>query len=262
MGLDVALGVVVLIAAIRGWLQGFLYQAIRLGGLVACVYLAAPVRDQAKPHVAAYLPSIRPDLVDRLLWWVAASVAYIVIVGVATLVLKMTKRPEVPGMPPQRSRNDQFAGFLLGIAKGAVIGAFLVGALDAYGMKQIESIPWAEKQAKGSMALKWNTQYHPAARIWESAPVRHLVNHINRMGLEGPQETVPTDANSKAGDRPVVQTASKRGSEALSKRVSQGDAPADPPAPVASPGKAKVAARPESSLDDLKDALEAASRPK
>ena len=263
MGLDVALGVVILFTAIRGWLQGFLYQAIRLGGLLACVYLAAPVRDQAKPHVAAYLPSIKPDLVDRLLWWVAASVTYIVIVGVATLVLKMTKRPEVPGMPPQRSRNDQFAGFLLGIAKGGLIGAFLVAALDVYGMKQIESIPWAEKQAKGSMALKWNGQYHPAARIWESAPVRHLVNHIHRMGLDGPSETVPTDANGKAGDRPIVQTASKGRSEASRKGVAQGEAPADPPAPAASPSKGKVAAaRPESSLDDLKDALDAASRPK
>ena len=54
MGLDVALGVIILIAAIRGWLQGFVYQAIRIGGLVAGIYLAAPVRDQAKPHIVAY----------------------------------------------------------------------------------------------------------------------------------------------------------------------------------------------------------------
>src|SRR6516162_5493091 len=126
MGLDVALGVVILIAAIRGWLQGFIYQFIRIGGLIACVYLAAPVRDQVKPHVRGYLPSIPPDLADRLLWWVSASATYIVLVGALTLVLKMTRRPEIPGMIPQRSRNDQFAGFLLGIAKGGLIAAFLV----------------------------------------------------------------------------------------------------------------------------------------
>ena len=56
MGLDVALGIVILIAAIRGWLQGFVYQAVRLGGMIACVYLAAPVRDQAKPYI---LPTCR-----------------------------------------------------------------------------------------------------------------------------------------------------------------------------------------------------------
>ena len=207
MGLDVALGVVILIAAIRGWLQGFLYQVIRIGGLIASVYLAAPVRDQAKPYVATYLPSLKPDLLDRLLWWPSASVCYIVIVGAATLALKMTKRPEIPGMPPQRSRNDQFAGFLLGIAKGGLIGAFLVSALDSYGLKQIESVPWAEKQAKSSLALQWNNQYHPAAKIWTSVPVRHFVNHIQRMGLPGPAGSSPDDATEDPADHPVVQTA-------------------------------------------------------
>ena len=32
MGLDLALGVIVLLAAIRGWLKGFVLQAIRLSG--------------------------------------------------------------------------------------------------------------------------------------------------------------------------------------------------------------------------------------
>ena len=91
MGLDVALGIVILIAAIRGWLQGFVYQAVRLGGMIACVYLAAPVRDQAKPYILPYLPTVKPVVMDRLLWWVAAALAYIVLVGATTLVLKMTK---------------------------------------------------------------------------------------------------------------------------------------------------------------------------
>lgn len=43
MGLDLALGVIILIAAFRGWLQGFVSQALRIAGLIACVYLAEPV---------------------------------------------------------------------------------------------------------------------------------------------------------------------------------------------------------------------------
>ena len=75
MGLDLTLGVIILIAAFRGWFQGFVSQAVRLGGVIACVYLAEPVRDYAKPHVLPYLPSIQPELVDRLLWWVSAAVS-------------------------------------------------------------------------------------------------------------------------------------------------------------------------------------------
>ena len=77
MGLDLALGVIVLLGAIRGWLKGFILQAIRLSGVVACVYAADPVRDLAKPYVVPHLPSIRPELVDRLIWWSAAAVSYV-----------------------------------------------------------------------------------------------------------------------------------------------------------------------------------------
>ena len=48
MGLDIALGIMVLLGAIRGWFKGFVLQAIRLSGLVGCVYAAGPVRDYAQ----------------------------------------------------------------------------------------------------------------------------------------------------------------------------------------------------------------------
>ena len=94
------------------------------------MYLAAPVRDQVKPYVTSYLPAIPPNCWICCCWWAAASVTYIVLVGTATLGLNMTKRPEIPGMPLQRSRNDQFAGFLLGAAKGVLVGAFLLAAME------------------------------------------------------------------------------------------------------------------------------------
>jgi uncharacterized membrane protein required for colicin V production len=264
MGLDVALVVVILIAAIRGWLQGFLYQVIRIGGLIACVYLAAPVRDQAKPYVATYLPVMPPDLVDQILWCVSASVTYIVIVGAATLALKMTRRPEIPGILPQRSRHDQFAGFLLGIAKGGLVGAFLVAALDIYGSKQIALIPWADQQAKSSLALRWNEQYHPAARIWHSAPVRHFVSQIQRMGSQGPAESSPPDATKVGEERPVVQTARKAPSEGSSEAARREDPQVGPPAPPA-PHAAKAQQTDpelEQAVEEIKSALDAASKPK
>ena len=55
MWLDVILGGIILIAGFRGWFQGFVSQAVRIAGLVACVYLAEPVRDYAKPHVLPVL---------------------------------------------------------------------------------------------------------------------------------------------------------------------------------------------------------------
>ncbi len=264
MGLDVALGVVILIAAIRGWLQGFLYQIIRVGGFIACVYVAVPVRDQVKPYVLPYLPTIQPDLIDRLLWWVSAGLCYVVIVGVATLLLKITRRPEIPGLPPQRNRNDQFAGFLLGIAKGVLIGIFLVSGLRTYALKQIESIPWAETQAKTSLAIQWDDQYQPATKIWTSLPVRHFVNYIQRMGLQDPADQPAPGEENQAGDRPVVKTARRTEREATGKLSRPGDSQTLPPAPPAPRAQRTRGINPVSDhpTPETKSLLEAPANPK
>jgi uncharacterized membrane protein required for colicin V production len=264
MGLDVALGVVILIAAIRGWLQGFIYQVIRFGGLIACVYLADPVRDQVKPYVLPHLPTIQPELVDRLFWWISAGLSYVVIVGVSTLLLKITRRPEIPGIPPQRPRNDQFAGFLLGIAKGALVGAFLVAALQKFALKQIETIPWAEAQAKTSLAIQWDEHYHPALRIWNSVPVRHFVNHIQRMGLQSPAESPATEMLDETEDGPVVKTARRGETDATGKTARAAETQSAPPAPPAPKSSEAQATDPEleKAVKDLKDALDAPARPK
>ena len=81
MGLDIALGVVIFLAAIRGWFKGFLYQTVRIAGLIACVYLAAPVRQQVRPHLAPHFTSIQPEMLDRILWWGSCVASYVVLVG-------------------------------------------------------------------------------------------------------------------------------------------------------------------------------------
>jgi uncharacterized membrane protein required for colicin V production len=191
MGLDLVLGAVILLAAFRGWTHGFISQAVRIGSLIACIYLADPVRRQAKPHVLPYLNSVPAEFVDRLLWWVSAVATYIVLVGLATLVIKMTRSPEIPGIP-QSSRNDQFAGFLFGTLKGLLVAAFATAGIQNYGMKQVQSVSWVEEQAKASWALKWNEEYQPASRIWSSHPVRRFVGHIERMGLQKPGPSTPS----------------------------------------------------------------------
>jgi uncharacterized membrane protein required for colicin V production len=207
MGLDLALGVIILIAAFRGWFQGFVSQAVRLTSLVIAVYMAVSVRDYAKPHVLPYLTTIQPDLVDRLLWWVSFVVTYLVLAGVAMLVVKMTRRPEIPGIS-QSGRNDQFAGFFLGASKGLLIVAFMAAGIQNYGLEQAKNVSWAEDQAKASWALKWNETYQPARKIWASKPVRHLVEHVKRMGFKPPGDPIETRGGDLE-DESLVRTASR-----------------------------------------------------
>jgi uncharacterized membrane protein required for colicin V production len=210
MGLDLTLAVVVLIVAFRGWLHGFLSQSVRIASFIACVYLADPVRDHAKPYVAPYLETIQPDLVDRLLWWVSAVMTYVALVGIATLVVKMTKRPEIPGISETR-RNDQFAGFLLGAMKGLLLAAFLAAGIQKYGLEQVKTVAWAEEQAKASWALQWSAAYQPVPRIWSSRPVQHFVNHVNRMGLQKPSESSESPLGQDLDDASLLGTGIRGG---------------------------------------------------
>src|SRR5262249_13880031 len=127
MGLDLILGVVILVAAYRGWSQGFISQVVRITSFVACVYIADRVRNLARPYATPYLVNVPADLVDPVLWWVSAVVTFVVLVGVASLIVKMTRRPMIPGIPDS-DRNDRFAGLMLGALKGLVVAAVIAAA--------------------------------------------------------------------------------------------------------------------------------------
>jgi hypothetical protein len=205
MGLDIALGIMVVLGAIRGWFLGFVSQAIRLGGLVGCVYAAAPIRDQARPYVVPYLTSVPPTILDRMLWWTSAAAAYVAMVGLASVAVKVYRRR--PYGEPEPNRADQFAGMLLSAGKAAVVAAFLVGAIDRFALSWIKQVPWATDLTTSSTALVWHEQYHPSERIWTAAPVQHFVGYVQKMGVASPSET-PTDKPSTP-EAPPVQTASR-----------------------------------------------------
>jgi len=201
MGLDITLGVIVFLAAIRGWLKGFLYQAVRIGALIACVYLADPVRKQVRPHIAPHFTSIQPEMLDRILWWAGCVVSYVVIVGVASLLVAIAKRPEEPGMKVAGNPNDRLGGFLLGAAKGCLVAIFVTAGIQKYALGQLAVIPWAEEQVKGSKALAWNQLYEPVPLIWQSGPIRQFVGHVQRMGLAAPEGSPPTPPTGQVAER-------------------------------------------------------------
>jgi uncharacterized membrane protein required for colicin V production len=197
MGLDLALGTIILFAAIRGWLKGFVSQSVRLAGFVASFYLADPIREQARPFALAKLPTIDPGLVDRMLWWVSVVISYVVLVGLTTLAMQMMRTPPAKGMQ-STARNDQFAGFMLGVAKGLLIAAFLAAGVQKFATNLVPKATWVHNQTEGSWALKWTDQYQPVPKIWATSPVRSFVAHIQRNGFP---PTTNTEVSSQVAER-------------------------------------------------------------
>lgn len=195
MGMDIILGLMVLIAALRGWFRGFFAQAIRIGALIGGIYVAGPLRDLARPIVAARLTSMTPELLDRLLWWVAAVVAFVVLTGVATGILTASRRriASASGAAGPSHRGDQSAGALLGATKGAIVVSFLVAAIQPYTPEYVSSGGWVGEQVETSYVLAWSARYEPARRLWDAEPVQALVAHVREMGLGGSDTDAETE---------------------------------------------------------------------
>ncbi|HEV3166663.1 MAG TPA: CvpA family protein, partial [Isosphaeraceae bacterium] len=148
------------------------------------------------------LKGIKPELLDRLLWWSACVLSYVVTVGLATWLVRVYRRR--PYGEPDLYRGDQAAGFMLGGAKGAIIAMLFASSLQHYALGYVQKVGgWPEQQAQTSYSLAWNEKYHPAARLWSLAPVQNFVAYVQRMGL-----TPPADGTQEAAV-PPVQTASR-----------------------------------------------------
>ncbi len=217
MGVDITLGVLILLCAVRGWLRGFLRQAIPLGSLVAGIYLSDPLRELARPHARKSFPSIGPEIMDRLLWWSCAAGSYLVLAGVGLSILRSMKKRTYGD--PEPNRADQGAGFTLGALKGAILASFIAWGISESRTTYLAATPFVEKQAKESKALVWSDQYKPARTLWTSIPVQSLVNRVKSRGLWLDQTPAsPTDpalskietAKPEASVAPPLRTAQAR----------------------------------------------------
>jgi Colicin V production protein len=190
MGLDLVLGAIVLLAALRGWFRGFTSQAVRLASFIGCFYLADPVREEIRPYIIPRLPLIDPALLDRIFWWVSAVIAYILMLAVLSLAVRLMRTPPEPGEPMPR-REDRIGGMFLGVGKGLLAAALLSALVLKFDEDLARHAPWAQRQTTGSFAMKWTRQYQPVPRIWAAPPVRHFVEHIQRNGMGQKAEAEP-----------------------------------------------------------------------
>jgi len=196
MGLDLVFGAIVLILAIRGWFQGFLSQAVRIGALIAAVYVAGPLRDFAVPVAASHLTSIDRGALAQALWWLSAIVAFLVISGVALGMLGRYRNRRhserlAQGLPSHR--GDHSAGALFGALKGAILVAFLASGMLPYTSAWLDAGGWVGDQVAESKLLAWSDRYRPAERIWKSEPVQGFVDHVWTMGVKGGSQPAGKD---------------------------------------------------------------------
>jgi len=213
MAIDIAAGVMILLASIRGLRRGFLAQAIGLAALIGCVYAADPLRDLALPYAQAKFPTIQAPLFAKLLWWVAAVLGFVVMAGLATTIVKLLKAKPYEG-EPEKAPVDRGGGFVFGALKGAVVTAFLLWGLQAYEPAILKLGPWVEQQVTKSRVLMLSRTHHPAERLWHAVPVQAFVARVKSRGFwQRPSEEKEAEpaSSEKRSDAEPVQAAVSRG---------------------------------------------------
>ncbi len=207
MGLDLALGTLVLIWAVRGWLKGFILQAIGLAGLIGAIFAAAPARELVRPYAHSYLPSIQPVILDRLLWWSSAVLVMALIGGLGGWLFRLSKK-RTYGLP-EPNRADQGAGFVLGAAKGLILTSFLVAGVQNYLPSNFKESQLFQDQAKDSKAMSWAELHHPAETIWSMPPVQAVVGIVKKNGLGASDIPESKSAEPAADPAATVKTLEK-----------------------------------------------------
>jgi uncharacterized membrane protein required for colicin V production len=206
MGLDITLGILVLLGGIRGWIKGFLLQAIQVGALIGSIFLADPIRDLARPYLAPHLPSLQPALIDRMLWWAAAVLGYIVISGVPSSLVRLIRSR--PAAELDARWGDCGIGFLLGAAKGLVFVSFLTWGLQSFAVPRYAADPgWIGKQLSTSRGLELARRHEPGRQIWTSEPVQLVVDRVRTRGL-GAGSVAPAAPDATAApitDGPAIE---------------------------------------------------------
>lgn len=179
MGLDLALLLVVAIFGIRGLMSGFVIPVVKLTALVSAFYLAGPIRDACQDNVHPYFSAIEAATFSKILWWALVFISYIVMAGLASLMVKLADR-KLPKDFPGRGLSKA-GGLILGLAKGGLLAALVAtGALN-YGPK-LQSLFDVESILSESQATAWVKDNQPIDTVWNWSPVVSFRTHVYDKG--------------------------------------------------------------------------------
>jgi uncharacterized membrane protein required for colicin V production len=117
VGIDAFVILATLGVAARGWWKGFVWQAVRTGGALVALFVAARVEGPAGRLVARLVPSVAGDAAD--VWgWAVAAVLVFAAAAVVAHVLRDAVRTAGLTAP------DRVLGAVLGAALGFALCSF------------------------------------------------------------------------------------------------------------------------------------------
>ena len=176
MGFDIAAGVLLAIAGLRGMWIGFARQVVHLAGLIAGAVFAEPVAGLLRPLVIEHLDWLPPALREPVIPLLAFLGIWLVVWITGLLILKWYRRLSQGDDRP--SWQDRLLGAGFGLAKGVLVVALGVYLIDCIPEK------WrpgpVEKQYQESKTVAIAHQINLIDRVMATPEFQKLHGHVEK----------------------------------------------------------------------------------
>jgi membrane protein required for colicin V production len=204
-GLDLAVGIVLLISALLAFMRGFVHEVLSIAAWVGAVLAAVHGLPFARPFARSIIS------ID----WVADSAAAVLIFLVVLLVLSIITNAIARSIQKSALNNlDRSLGFVFGLARalvilgvGLIIADWLTAAERPIWMKRAKTLPIIELTAEGLKAILPPTfmaggdaAKDGAAKINKAIEVKETAKEtLDRLTAPTPQGPAAETAKPESG---------------------------------------------------------------
>lgn len=178
MGIDIFFGIVLFIAAWRGYRRGFAEQMLLWAGLVVAFLFAEPIAKWSEPRIGAKLTYFPEHLRPSVLYLLAIVAVWLAIYITGSINLSVYRKRIYGENRP--SRPDRILGFGMGAAQGALVVSILT-FLWVYVPQSIRTSEAVQKEYAASRGVQFAEEYRVVERIIDTEEVQRAWGHVKQI---------------------------------------------------------------------------------
>lgn len=178
MGFDIAIGIVLLLGAVRGFKKGFARQILTLTSLILAFVFAKPLAERLAGPLAGPLEQFPEAVAESMVYTGSLLGLFLVVNLFGTLYLYVYRTRSLGVNAP--SLQDRIVGVFVGVAVGGFIACVLISQVSRLPAMVRES-DIVQTHFTGSRGVKLAMEYQISTRVWETPEVQRAYLHAGRL---------------------------------------------------------------------------------
>lgn len=178
MGFDIAIGIVLLLGAIRGFKKGFARQILTISSIVIAFVFAKTLAERLASPLAKFLQDYPDQISESIVYTGSLLGIFLTINLVGTLYLYVYRTRTMGVNVP--SVQDRIVGILVGVVVAGFVGCVLIAQYERL-PSMIRENDAVQSHYTASHGVKLAQEHRIAARVWETPEVQRTYEHMGRL---------------------------------------------------------------------------------